>query len=77
MDVAQVGARALLVPMRGQTEQEYLAVRLARKGLVHAVTERDVDLVRDVPLARTRPGLEAFVHREASGAARAVAEILA
>src|SRR5207244_2957165 len=52
MDVAQVGARALLVPMRGQTEQEYLAARLARKGLVHAVAERDVDLARDVPLAR-------------------------
>ena len=58
MDMAQVGARALLVPMRGQTEQEYLAARLARKGLVHAVAERDVDLSRDVPLAGLRPGLD-------------------
>ena len=77
MDVAQVGARALLVPMRGQTEQEYLALRLARKGLVHAVTERDVDLVRDVPLARMRPGLDGFVHPETGAAAQAVVEILA
>ena len=77
MDVAQVGARALLVPMRGQTEQEYLAVRLARKGLVHAVAERDVDLARDVPLARTRRGLDGFVHPGTDAAARAVAEILA
>src|SRR5438067_2202916 len=77
MDVAQVGARALLVPMRGQTEQEYLAARLARKGLVHAVAERDVDLARDVPLARTRRGLDGFVHPGTDAAARAVAEILA
>jgi len=77
MDVAQVGAHVLLVPMRGQTEQEYLAVRLARKGLVHSVSERDVDLVRDVALARTRPGLDGFVAPGDGAAARAVAEILA
>src|SRR5207302_4622871 len=68
MDVAQVGARALLVPMRGQTEQEYLAARLARKGLVHAVAERDVDLSRDVPLAGLRRGLDGVVRRGAGGA---------
>src|SRR5439155_2151881 len=67
MDVAQVGARALLVPMRGQTEQEYLAARLARKGLVHAVAERDVDLSRDVPLAGLRRGLDGVVRRGAGG----------
>ena len=67
MDVAQVGARALLVPMRGQTEQEYLAARLARKGLVHAVAERDVDLSRDVPLAGLRRGLDGVVRRGADG----------
>src|SRR5207244_12986768 len=76
MDVAQVGARALLVPMRGQTEQEYLAARLARKGLVHAVAERDADLARDMPLARIRPGLDGFVHPGTDAAARAVAEHL-
>src|SRR5207249_9324457 len=76
MDVAQVRARALIVPMRGQTEQEYLAARLARKGLVHAVAERDVDLSRDVPLAGLRRGLDGVVRRGADGAARAVEEIL-
>jgi len=77
MDVAQVGARALLVPMRGQTEQEYLAVRLARKGLIHTVSEQQVDLVRDVPLARLRAGLDGFMRPGDGAAARAVAEILA
>jgi UDP:flavonoid glycosyltransferase YjiC (YdhE family) len=57
MDAARVGVRALFVPMRGQTEQEYLARRLAERGLAHGVAERRLDLARDVAIAASRPGL--------------------
>jgi hypothetical protein len=77
MDVATVGARALFIPMRGQTEQEYLAARLAARGLVHAVAERDLDLVRDAAVARTRPGLAGVVAPGAGPVAHVLEEILA
>lgn len=77
MDTARVGTRALFVPMRGQTEQEYLARRLARRGLVHAVPERALDLVRDVAIARERPGLGAVTVRGVDSAGAALEEILA
>jgi predicted glycosyltransferase len=77
MDVARVGARALFIPMPGQTEQEYLAARLARRGLTHGVPERRIDLVRDVAIAAARPGLGGLVPDCGDPVARAVDEILA
>jgi len=77
MDVARVAARALFIPMPGQTEQEYLAARLARRGLTHGVAERRVDLARDVPIAATRPGLTGLASDGGDPAARALDEILA
>jgi hypothetical protein len=77
MDVARVGARAVFIPMPGQTEQEYLAARLARRGLTHAVAERRVDLVGDVAIAAARPGLRGLVPDGGDPVARALDEILA
>jgi len=77
MDAASVGARALFIPLPGQTEQEYLAARLAQRGLTHHVRERDVDLPRDVRIAASRPGLDGLVPRGADPAAVAIEEIVA
>jgi glycosyl transferase family 28/glycosyl transferase family 1 len=61
MDVATAGARAVFVPMPGQTEQEYLAARFDALGLAHGVSERHVDLEHDVAVAAARPGLGGIV----------------
>ena len=39
MDLRAMGARALLVPTPGQTEQEYLASYLEQKGICHSVKQ--------------------------------------
>jgi len=77
MDVARVGAPALFIPMRGQTEQEYLATRLAAAGRTHAVAERDLDLVRDVAVAAGRPGLGGIVAGDGRAVDAVMEEILA
>jgi UDP:flavonoid glycosyltransferase YjiC (YdhE family) len=76
MDAARVGARALFVPMRGQTEQGYLADRLARRGLVHAVREDRLDLERDLAVAAARPGLGGLVPHGIDPVARVLDEVL-
>ncbi len=77
MDVARVGARAALIPMPGQTEQEYLAARLARRGRTLAVAEHRLDLVHDVAAAAMRPGLAGLVPADGDPVARVLEEILA
>jgi|ERR1035437_3708142 uncharacterized protein (TIGR00661 family) len=44
MDLATIGKNAILIPTRGQTEQEYLAKRLTDKGLIYYQTEKDFNL---------------------------------
>ncbi len=44
MDLAAIGARALLVPTPGQTEQEYLADQLARTRCVAVQSQDALDL---------------------------------
>ena len=57
MELAQLRRRALLVPTRGQSEQEYLAARLEGLGQMHAVPQGELRLVRDVARAAEYPGL--------------------
>ncbi len=77
MDAAAVAARALFIPMRGHTEQEYLATRLERLGVAHGVAERRLDLARDAAIAAARPGLGRLARNGADPVAAAIAEILA
>jgi glycosyl transferase family 1/glycosyl transferase family 28 len=77
MDVARVGARALFIPMRGQTEQEYLARRLDAAGLARGIPERRVRLARDVPIAAARKGLTGFGHPDRDPVSVALEEIVA
>lgn len=44
MDLASIGESALLVPTPGQTEQEYLAGHLARKGYCSVIPQEELSL---------------------------------
>ena len=56
MELAELRKRALLIPTPGQTEQEYLAGLHLRLGNFYSVTQRRLDLARDVEVARDYPG---------------------
>ena len=44
MDLAKLGKKAIFVPTPGQTEQEYLARELMRKGIAFSMSQEDFDL---------------------------------
>lgn len=56
MDMVELGKRGLLVPTPGQTEQEYLSEYLANKLYFYSVNEDDLDLERDVEIAKSYNG---------------------
>jgi len=56
MELAELGKKALLIPTPGQTEQEYLARYYAQRGFFHAVSQYNLDLVRDIEKARQTTG---------------------
>ncbi len=53
MDLVSVGKRSVLVPTPGQTEQEYLAVYLAGKGIAATLSQKDFTLEAALDKART------------------------
>lgn len=57
MDLAVLGKPAILVPTPGQTEQEYLAGRLASSGAYVVMTQPKFDLARAWREVQGRPGL--------------------
>lgn len=57
MELAELGRRALLIPTVGQSEQEYLADYHRNLGHLYAIRQHEVDLVRDVAIAESYPGL--------------------
>lgn len=76
MELAELGKPALLIPTPAQTEQEYLAEQLRRRGLFHSVEQDRLDLVRDVPIARRYPGVRTDAPRE-TAARRFIETVLA
>lgn len=60
MDLATLGKKAIFIPAEGQTEQEYLATSLAKKGF--SVTCKQADLNIDAALNRIKncTGFPAF-----------------
>jgi predicted glycosyltransferase len=60
MELAEVGKRALLVPTRGQSEQEYLAAHHERCGHFRGVIQSQLVLARDAALAQDYRGLPPF-----------------
>jgi len=57
MELAELGRKALLIPTPGQTEQEYLGRTCRERGFFHAVSQYDLDLVRDLQIARRTTGV--------------------
>ncbi len=66
MELAAVGGKALLVPTPGQTEQLYLAERMDRRGWAPTVRQEELDLTRDIPLAREAEGIPVLCDPAAS-----------
>lgn len=60
MELAELGKRALLVPTRGQSEQEYLAAHHERCGHLRGVVQSRLDLAHDAALAENYRGLPPF-----------------
>jgi predicted glycosyltransferase len=63
MELAAFGAKAILVPTPGQTEQEYLAAYLKKEGLFFSVRQDELDLKKALPEAgrfysRPAPAIE-------------------
>jgi UDP:flavonoid glycosyltransferase YjiC (YdhE family) len=56
MELAELGKRALLIPTPGQTEQEYLADLHLRLGNFYSVSQKHLNLPRDVEIAHDYPG---------------------
>jgi UDP-N-acetylglucosamine transferase subunit ALG13 len=56
MDLAVMGKKALLIPTPGQSEQEYLAKYLERRGLFLSVKQSELNLDRDTARAFELPG---------------------
>lgn len=58
MDLAVLGKKAILIPTKGQTEQEYLAKHLRAKSWFYTTTESKLKLLRDLEKAKSFPGLK-------------------
>lgn len=56
MELAELGKKALFVPTPGQTEQNYLAQRFASRDWAMGVPQKNVNLSRDIRLARNYSG---------------------
>ncbi len=57
LDLAVIGAKALLIPTPGQVEQEYLAEYHDKKGNFYNVNQNKIDLLFDVEIAKKRTGI--------------------
>jgi len=58
MDIVELGKNGLLIPTPGQTEQEYLSEYLSEKLYFHSVNENDMDLEKDVEIAKSYNGYD-------------------
>lgn len=59
MDLAELEKKALLIPTKGQPEQEYLARFHKEEGNFHCVDLDNLDVVRDLKRAQRFPGFDA------------------
>ncbi|CAB1276547.1 glycosyltransferase family protein [Candidatus Nitrosacidococcus tergens] len=57
MELSQIGCKALLIPTVGQSEQEYLADYHRQRGYVHSVLQHQVNLLQDIAITESLPGL--------------------
>jgi predicted glycosyltransferase len=48
MDLIRLGKQAILIPTPGQTEQEYLAEQMKKRGLFYSVNQNKIHIQRDI-----------------------------
>ena len=58
MDLAVIGAKALMTPTPGQIEQEYLGQYHNSKGTFYSIDQNKINLARDVELANGTTGIK-------------------
>jgi len=58
MDLAVIGTKALMIPTPGQIEQEYLSEYHNTKKTFYSVNQQDIDLLKDVELAKKMTGIQ-------------------
>ena len=58
MDLAELEKKALIVPTPGMSEQEYLARYHKSKGTLYSVEQDEINLARDVEVARSFSGIK-------------------
>ena len=56
MDLMALGKKAIFIPTPGQTEQEYLADKIKRKGIAYAMPQREFDLAFALVESKNYPG---------------------
>jgi UDP-N-acetylglucosamine transferase subunit ALG13 len=60
MDLAKLGKKAIFVPTPGQTEQEYLASQLSKRGIAYAIAQDRFDLSRAWEASLAYRGFDPF-----------------
>lgn len=58
MDLAVLGKPAILIPTPGQTEQEYLAKRLAKQGIYYTASQKGFDLAAALTQVKAYKGYQ-------------------
>ena len=58
LDLAVIGTKAFMTPTPGQIEQEYLGRYHNKKGSFYSVDQNNIDLKRDVEIAKNRTGIK-------------------
>ena len=58
LDLAVIGTKAFMTPTPGQIEQEYLGRYHIKKGSFYSVDQNNIDLKRDVEIAKNRTGIK-------------------
>jgi len=64
MDLMKTGSRAIFIPTPGQTEQEYLASELMRKGIAFSMRQSEFNLKKALGEAEKFSGFVNFEHDE-------------
>jgi hypothetical protein len=58
MDLTKLGAKAILIPTQGQTEQEYLAEQLMKRKIAFCTDLHNFDLTKAIELSSGYSGFE-------------------
>jgi UDP:flavonoid glycosyltransferase YjiC (YdhE family) len=60
MDLAKLGKKAIFIPTPGQTEQQYLASQLLKKGIAYAIAQDRFDLIKAWEASLAYKGFDPF-----------------